>query len=105
MTVTRTYRFHEVFEEEVRAINQRRRRFGRAEFRLEVEPGADPKSAGSGTAAPQAFPAAQAGRDAPGEGEPIMRPAAKSSLVRPAPSGGGVRSPAFFLGAFQAADQ
>src|SRR5215469_7204266 len=27
MTVTRTYRFHEVFEEEVRAINQRRRRY------------------------------------------------------------------------------
>src|SRR5437588_13053424 len=105
MTVTRTYRFHEVFEEEVRAINQRRQRFGRAEFRLEVEPGADPKSAGSETATPQAFPAAQAGSDARAEAEPIMRPTANSSLVGLALSGGGIRSASFCLGALQALDK
>jgi predicted acylesterase/phospholipase RssA len=105
MTVTRTYRFHEVFEEEVRAINQRRRGFGRAEFRLEVEPGADPKSAGSGTAAPQPLPAAQAGSDARAEAEPIMRPTANSSLVGLALSGGGIRSASFCLGALQALDK
>ncbi|MGN6733711.1 MAG: patatin-like phospholipase family protein, partial [Candidatus Binatia bacterium] len=105
MTVTRTYRFHEVFEEEVRAINQRRRRFGRAEFRLEVEPGDDPKSAGSGTPAAQAFPAAQAGRDARAQAEPTMRPTANSSLVGLALSGGGIRSASFCLGALQALDK
>ena len=77
MTVTRTYLFHEVFEEEVRAINQRRRQVGRAEFQLEVEPGPDPTSAGSGTPTPQAFPAGQAGSDASAAAEPIMRPTAK----------------------------
>ena len=105
MTVTRTYRFHEVFEEEVRAINQRRRRFGRAEFRLEVEPEENPTSEGSGTAAPQAFPAAQAGRDARAEAEPTMRPTPNSSLVGLALSGGGVRSASFCLGALQALDK
>src|SRR5262249_12853896 len=105
MTVTRTYRFHEVFKEEVRAINQRRRRFGRAEFRLEVEPGDDPTSEGSATAASQALPAAQAGTDARADAEPTMRPTANSSLVGLSLSGGGIRSASFCLGALQALDK
>src|SRR6266576_3104677 len=106
MTVTRTYRFHEVFEEEVRAINQRRRRFGRAEFRLEAETGASSKSeSGGGSAAPEALPAAPAGQDARAEAEPIMRPTANSSLIGLALSGGGIRSASFCLGALQALDK
>src|SRR5215469_889873 len=105
MTVTRTYRFHEVFEEEVRAINQRRRRFGRAEFHLEVEPRADPPSEDPGTAGPRAFPAAPAGSAARAEAEPTMRPTENSSLVGLTLSGGGIRSASFCLGALQALDK
>jgi len=105
MTVTRTYRFHEVFEEEVRAINQRRRRFGRAEFHLEVEPRADPPSEDPGTAGPRTFPAASAGSAARAEAEPTMRPTENSSLVGLTLSGGGIRSASFCLGALQALDK
>lgn len=100
MTVTRTYRFHEVFEEEVRAINQRRRQFGRAEFQLEVEPRADPTSEDPGTAGPRGFPAA-AGSAARAEAEPTEN----SSLIGLALSGGGIRSASFCLGALQALDR
>src|SRR5262249_50164618 len=81
MTVTRTYRFHEVFEEEIPAVNQRRRRFGRAEVALELEP--DVSSA---------------------EGEPIMRPPVGSALPGLAVSGGGIGSALFCLGARQGLD-
>src|SRR5262249_6509790 len=70
MTVTRTYRFHEVFEEEVQAVNQRRRRFGRAEVALELEPDVSSQS------------------NARAEGEPIMRPTVGSGLAGLALSGG-----------------
>src|SRR6478735_9140393 len=108
MTVTRTYRFHEIFEEEVQAINQRRRRFDRAEVRLEAETGTSSKSeseGGSGTAAPEALPAVPAGKNGRAEAEPIMRPTANSSLIGLALSGGGVRSASFCLGALQALDK
>src|SRR5262245_66329104 len=87
MTVTRTYRFYEVFEEEVEAINARRQRFGRAEVALELEPDLNSQ------------PYARA------EGEPIMRPTAGSSLAGLALSGGGIRSASFCLGALQALDK
>src|SRR5262245_63792013 len=87
MTVTRTYRFHEVFEEEIQAVNQRRRRFRRAEVALELEPGVNSQ------------PNARA------EGEPIMRPTAGSALAGLALSGGGIRSASFCLGALQALDR
>src|SRR6266545_4815800 len=86
MTVTRTYRFHEVFEEEVQAVNQRRRRFGRAEVALELEPDVNSQSS------------------ARAEGEPIMRPTVGSGLAGLALSGGGIRSASFCLGALQALD-
>jgi predicted acylesterase/phospholipase RssA len=87
MTVTRTYRFHEVFEEEVQAVNQRRRRFGRAEVALELEPDVNSQS------------------NARAEGEPIMRPTVGSGLAGLALSGGGIRSASFCLGALQALDK
>src|SRR5262252_9590239 len=87
MTVTRTYRFHEVFEEEVQAVNQRRRRFGRAEVALELEPDVSSQS------------------NARAEGEPIMRPTVGSGLAGLALSGGGIRSASFCLGALQAFDR
>src|SRR5262245_46793511 len=87
MTVTRTYRFHEVFEEEVQAVNQRRRRFRRAEVALELEPDVNSPS------------------DARAEGEPIMRPTVGSGLAGLALSGGGIRSASFCLGALQALDR
>src|SRR5947209_3516318 len=86
MTVTRTYRFHEVFEEEIQAVNQRRRRFGRAEVALELEPDVNSQS------------------NARAEGEPIMRPTVGSGLAGLALSGGGIRSASFCLGALQALD-
>jgi predicted acylesterase/phospholipase RssA len=80
MTVSRTYRFHEVFEEEIQAINERRLEFCRTDFaKLEVESEAD--------------------------GEPIMRPTASSNVVGLALSGGGIRSASFCLGALQALDR
>src|SRR5262249_10699423 len=87
MTVTRTYRFHEVFEAEVQAVNQRRRRFGRAEGALELEPDGNSQS------------------NARAEAEPIMRPTAGSGLAGLALSGGGIRSASFCLGALQALDK
>jgi hypothetical protein len=87
MTVTRTYRFHEVFEAEVQAVNARRRRFGRAEVALELEPDVNSQS------------------NARAEGEPIMRPTAGSGLAGLALSGGGIRSASFCLGALQALDK
>ena len=87
MTVTRTYRFHEVFEEEIQAVNQRRRRFGRAEVALELEPDVSSQS------------------NARAEGEPIMRPTVGSGLAGLALSGGGIRSASFCLGALQALDK
>lgn len=80
MTVSRTYRFHEVFEEEIQAVNERRRRLGRTDLAaLEVETNADR--------------------------EPTMRPTADSNVIGLALSGGGIRSASFCLGALQALDK
>jgi hypothetical protein len=113
MTVTRTYRFHEIFQEEVKAINERRRRLGRAErITLEIEPsvesaaGADPNSGpGPAVAAPgsQSTPSGQGKTDS--DREPILRPTAGSNVVGLALSGGGIRSASFCLGALQALDK
>jgi predicted acylesterase/phospholipase RssA len=109
MTVTRTYRFHEIFAQEVQAINQRRRRFGREEVRLELEPDTNSKlnsEPHSGTASPGPSSAAgQAQTAERAEGEPIMRPTASSGLAGVALSGGGIRSASFCLGALQALDR
>jgi hypothetical protein len=107
MPVTRTYRFHEIFKEEVQAINQRRRRFGRGEVALELEPGtnSNPHSErGSGTASPGPLLPAQRS-DTRSDGEPIVRPTASSGLAGVALSGGGIRSASFCLGALQALDK
>ena len=108
MPVTRTYRFHEVFEEEVQAINQRRRRFGRAEVELELEPRA--RSNGnseydSGAASPGPLSTAQGRSASRNDAEPITRLTARSGLAGLALSGGGIRSASFCLGALQALDR
>ena len=59
MTVTRTYRFHEVFEEEIQAVNQRRRRFGRAEVALELEPDVSSQSNARAEGEPMSISASQ----------------------------------------------
>lgn len=107
MPVTRTYRFHEIFKEEVQAINQRRRRFGRGEVALELESSTNSNSNSehdSGTASPAPHLAAQEG-DKRSDGEPIMRPTLSSGLAGLALSGGGIRSASFCLGALQALDK
>jgi Patatin-like phospholipase len=82
MAIGTTYHFHEVFQEEIDAINERRRSLGRTNrVRLEVEVEAD------------------------NDREPIMRPTARSNLVGLALSGGGIRSASFCLGALQALDK
>ena len=108
MTVTRTYRFHEIFEEEVQAINQRRRRFGREDVALEVEPDANSNLSSehsSGTGSPGPVSAVRGQRNTRVEGEPTMRPTASSGLVGLALSGGGIRSASFCLGALQALEK
>jgi Patatin-like phospholipase len=107
MPVTRTYRFHEIFKEEIQAINQRRRRFGRGEVALELESSTNSDSNSehdSGTASRAPLLAAQEG-DKRGDGEPIMRPTLSSGLAGLALSGGGIRSASFCLGALQALDK
>jgi hypothetical protein len=107
MPVTRTYRFHEIFKEEVQAINQRRRQLHRGEVELELESRADtnpnsesdPAPASSGSLSPQD----QA--DIRSDGEPILRPTLRSGLAGLALSGGGIRSASFCLGALQALDK
>jgi hypothetical protein len=108
MPVARTYRFHEIFKEEVQAINQRRRRFGRREVALEPESRTNSNSNSehdSGTASlPGSVPPAQESDTRRG-GEPIVRPTASSGLAGLALSGGGIRSASFCLGALQALDK
>jgi Patatin-like phospholipase len=107
MPVTRTYRFHEIFKEEVQAINQRRRRLRRGEVELELEFRADaspnsesdPAPASSGSLSPQERAVT------PSDGEPILRPTSHSGLAGLALSGGGIRSASFCLGALQALDR
>jgi predicted acylesterase/phospholipase RssA len=112
MTVTRTYRFHEIFAEEVQAINQRRRRFGRPKIALEVEPSVDPAGVTEPNSQPRSAPSATSSQfaasghtDTAPEREPIMRPTAGSNVVGLALSGGGIRSASFCLGALQALDK
>jgi hypothetical protein len=108
MTVTRTYRFFEIFKEEVHAINQHRRRFGRGEVELELESRTNARSNSKPDPAPASsgsFCAAQDHSDTRTEGEPIMRPTEGSGLAGLALSGGGIRSASFCLGALQALDR
>lgn len=74
------FRFHEVFEKEIAAINERRARLGRPSVLLEDEGTNDQK-------------------------RPIKRPTVESDVVGLALSGGGIRSASFCLGAMQALDQ
>jgi predicted acylesterase/phospholipase RssA len=102
MPVTRTYRFHEIFKEEVQAINQRRRRFGRAEVEL-VFSGDSEHGSRAGSAGPLSSAEGQA---APrNEAEQITLPIPRSGLAGLALSGGGIRSASFCLGALQALDR
>ena len=106
MPVTRTYRFHEIFKEEVQAINQRRRRFRRGEVALEPESGTNSNSNSEhdpGTASPPGSLAPAQESDT--RSEPILRPTLSSSLAGLALSGGGIRSASFCLGALQALDK
>lgn len=109
MPVERTYRFDEVFQEEVRAINARRREFHRQDLMaLEIEADAsstEPSSPQGVDAKPPAPESATRGQSPPAEREPIMRPTVGSNVVGLALSGGGVRSASFCLGALQALDK
>jgi Patatin-like phospholipase len=112
MTISRTYRFHEIFQEEVKAINERRGGLGRTDLiRLEVEPSGDSdRAAGSDSGSSQAETLASAASQSgptstDPEREPIMRPTAGSNVVGLALSGGGIRSASFCLGALQALDK
>ncbi len=71
--------FHEIFREEIVAINARRGRLGRPDVVLEQE-----------------------GIDA--QDQPILRPTQASDLVGLSLSGGGIRSASFCLGGMQALD-
>jgi predicted acylesterase/phospholipase RssA len=107
MPVTRTYRFHEIFKEEVQAINQRRRQLHRGEVELELESRADtnPNSESDPAPASSRSLSPQDQADIRSDGEPILRPTLRSGLAGLALSGGGIRSASFCLGALQALDK
>ena len=115
MTVGSTYRFDEVFQEEVEAINVRRRELGRTDFvELEIEvdaafaPSGELNSKQSSEARPLSLGSKSTTRGQKKtrpEREPVLRPTAKSNVVGLALSGGGVRSASFCLGALQALDK
>src|ERR1700694_5361171 len=71
--------FHQVFEDEIKAVNSRRDELGRAFVKL-------------------------VGSTKDRYGNPLKRPSADSNLVGLALSGGGIRSASFCLGALQALD-
>ena len=112
MTIDRTYRFHEVFQEEVELINLRRHALGRADFiALEIEPDARFGRSDSEISAPTSElgpPSSRSTSDlhrqntARPEQELVLRPTAGSNVVGLALSGGGIRSASFCLGALQA---
>jgi hypothetical protein len=115
MTVGSTYRFDEAFQEEVEAINVRRRELGRTDFvELEIEvdaafaPSGELNSKQSSEARPLSLGSKSTTRrqkKTRAEREPVLRPTAKSNVVGLALSGGGVRSASFCLGALQALDK
>ena len=115
MAVRSTYRFDEVFQEEVRAINVRRRELGRTDpVALEIEadaalePPVEPNSKQSSEASPPSLGSGFTTREqnnTRSEREPVLRPTARSNVVGLALSGGGVRSASFCLGALQALDK
>jgi hypothetical protein len=105
MPITRTYRFHEIFKEEVQAINQRRRQLHRGEVALELESRANPNSESDPAPASSGSHSPQEQADIRSDGEPIMRPTLRSGLAGLALSGGGIRSASFCLGALQALDK
>jgi predicted acylesterase/phospholipase RssA len=103
MRVERTFNFHEVFAEEVEALNARRLAAGRTDLiELEVEraPFALERASKSNFE-----PSVGVQNDPHAGSEPILRPTADSNIIGLALSGDGVRSAAFCLGALQALDQ
>ena len=78
--MTGPFKFHQIYPEEIEAINARRKRLKRNPVVLE-----------------------RAGKDR--EGNPVLKPGVKSDLVGLSLSGGGVRSASFCLGAMQALDE
>jgi hypothetical protein len=114
MTDTKTYLFHEVFAEEVQAINQRREALhgkGHRKVALESEgdtdvgPAVDPSSKGGSRVGLASAVSGSVPADVGLTHEPIMRPTEDSRLVGLALSGGGIRSASFCLGALQALDK
>jgi hypothetical protein len=115
MTVSRTYRFDEVFQEEVQLINVRRRELGRTDLvALEIEsdaafpPAEEPSSTPSSEARPLSSSSestARSQKNTRPEQEPVLRPTAGSNVVGLGLSGGGIRSASFCLGALQALDK
>jgi Patatin-like phospholipase len=115
MTVGNTYRFDQIFQEEVQAINVRRRELGRTDFvALEVEideafaPAGELNSKQSSEARSLSLSSESTTRGQKNtrpEREPVLRPTASSNVVGLALSGGGVRSASFCLGALQALDK
>ncbi len=78
--MTGPFKFHQIYPEEIEAINARRKRLKQNPAVLK-----------------------HAGKDR--EGDPVLVPDAKSPLVGLSLSGGGVRSASFCLGAMQALDE
>ena len=115
MTVGNTYRFDQIFQEEVQAINVRRRELGRTDFvALEVEideafaPAGELNSKQSSEARSLSLSSESTTRGQKNtrpEREPVLRPTASSNVVGLALSGGGIRSASFCLGALQALDK
>ena len=108
MTVSSTFRFDEIFRQEIELINERRRALGRTDLvTLESESdGASPRAQEPVSTQDLGARQPSAGSQlAPSEREPVLRPTAGSNVVGLALSGGGVRSAAFCLGSLQALDQ
>ena len=109
MTIDRTYRFYEVFQEEIELINLRRHALGRVDFiALEIEPDARFGLSDSEISEPATelgSPSSRSVSDlhrqntARPEQELVLRPTAGSNVVGLALSGGGIRSASFCLGA------
>src|SRR5436190_2360857 len=108
MTVSSTYRFHEIFQQEVELVNERRNALGRTDLvTLETESDRTSDTAQEPISRPtSAARQTNTGSQlAPSELGPILRPTAGSNVVGLALSGGGIRSAAFCLGSLQALDQ
>jgi len=111
VSITKTFKFHEVFAEEIKAVNARRKAHGRTDFaKLEDEqeppaPAAARSEHGDSTPPGQSSQALDRDPGRPAGREPDRRPTANSNLIGLALSGGGIRSASFCLGALQALDK